>query len=63
MRILFVVTRIAVAIAITAAVVAQLATSIGFWRGRGLADVTSNVVSFFSFFTIESNVAAAASPT
>ena len=59
MRILFAVTRIAVAIAITAAVVAQLATSIGFWRGRGLADVTSNVVSFFSFFTIESNVAAA----
>jgi hypothetical protein len=58
-RILFAFTRIAIAIAIGAAVVAQLATSIGFWRGRGVADVTSNVVSFFSFFTIESNVAAA----
>jgi hypothetical protein len=58
-RILFAFTRLAVAIAIGAAVVAQLATSIGFWRGRGVTDVTSNVVSFFSFFTIESNVAAA----
>jgi len=58
-RILFVFTRIAVAIAIAAAVVAQLATSIGFWRDRGVTDVTSNVVSFFSFFTVESNVAAA----
>jgi hypothetical protein len=58
-RVLFVFTRFAVAIAIAAAVVAQLATSIGFWRGRGITDVTSNVASFFSFFTIESNVAAA----
>jgi len=59
MRILFAALRVAVAIAILAAIVGQLMTSLAFWSDRGVTNVGSNIVNFFSFFTIESNVAAA----
>jgi hypothetical protein len=60
MRILFSALRAAVAIAILAAIVGQLMTSLAFWSDRGVTNIGSNVVNFFSFFTIESNVAAVA---
>jgi hypothetical protein len=60
MRILFAVLRIVLAVAIVAAIAGQLQLSIAFWRGKGIGDVTVNVANFFSFFTIESNVLAAA---
>jgi hypothetical protein len=50
--------RAAIAIAILAAVVGQLLTSITFWTARGDASISLNVLNFFSFFTIESNVLA-----
>ena len=59
MRYLFVVLRVAVAVAIVVAVVAQLSASLGFWRGSGITDPTTQVVNFFSFFTVESNIASA----
>ena len=59
MRYLFVVLRIVIAVAIAAAIVGQLLTSIAFWRSRGVDNLTTNIVNFFSFFTVESNVAAA----
>ena len=59
MRILFVALRVVVAAAIAAAIVAQLSTSLGFWASSGITDPTTQVVNFFSFFTIESNTAAA----
>jgi len=58
-RILFVVLRASVAVAIVAAVVAQLAASLRFWNERGIDNVGSQTVNFFSFFTVESNIAAA----
>jgi hypothetical protein len=58
MRILFAALRAAVAI--VAAIVGQLLTSLAFWSDRGVTNIGSNVVNFFSFFTIESNVAAVA---
>lgn len=59
MRILFIVLRFVVVAAIAAAIIGQLATSIDFWHGRGVDDVTVQVVNFFSFFTVESNAASA----
>ncbi|WP_411701386.1 Pr6Pr family membrane protein [Conyzicola sp.] len=59
MRPLFVVLRVAVAVAITVAIIAQLSESLGFWRESGITDPTIQVVNFFSFFTIESNIASA----
>ncbi|CAN5243804.1 Pr6Pr family membrane protein [soil metagenome] len=57
MRGLFIVVRVAGAAAIVAAVVGQLITSYGFWTGEaGITDVTVQVINFFSFFTIDSNV-------
>ena len=60
MRILFLVLRLAGAVAGIAAIVGQLVTSLGYWAGAGVTDVTVPLVSFFSFFTIESNVGAVA---
>ena len=60
MRIIFAVLRLAVAVAIIAAIVAQLVTSIGFWTAKGGVDVPMHVWHFFSFFTIDSNVGAVA---
>jgi hypothetical protein len=58
-RTLIVVLRFAVVAAIVAAIAGQLATSVRFWRSGGIDDVTVQVVNFFSFFTVESNAAAA----
>ena len=58
MRTLFAILRIVVALAIVAAVVGQLSLSLQFWTARGDEDMAVNVVNFFSFFTILSNVAA-----
>ena len=60
MRILFVALRLVVAVTIIAAIVAQLHTSIGFWAAKGGVDVPMHVWHFFSFFTIDSNILAAA---
>jgi hypothetical protein len=57
MRALFIVVRILGAVAIIAAMVGQLITSIGFWNSTGVGDRIGNLfVNFFSFFTIDSNV-------
>jgi hypothetical protein len=56
MRALFVVTRLAGAALIVAAIAGQLVQSFGFWDSLGLADKTNLFVNFFSFFTIDSNV-------
>lgn len=50
--------RAIVAVAIATAVIGQLATSLTFWTARGDADIGLNVLNFFSFFTIESNLLA-----
>lgn len=56
MKILFAVARLGIAVAIIAAVVGQLILSVSNWHSAGLSNVTTQVVNFFSFFTIESNV-------
>jgi hypothetical protein len=56
MRILFAVLRAGIAVAIIAAIVGQLIVSTDNWHAAGLSNVTIQVVNFFSFFTIESNV-------
>ena len=57
MRALVLAIRIAGAAAITAAVVGQLLTSYTFWTQQaGLTDVSTQLVNFFSFFTIDSNL-------
>jgi hypothetical protein len=56
-RALVVLLRIVVPIAIVSAVVGQLIVSLDYWRG--VTNIGSNVTNFFSFFTIESNLAAA----
>jgi len=58
-RYLFAVLRLAIVVAIAAAVIGQLVTSLEFWRSRGVTDPTTQVVNFFSFFTVESNIASA----
>lgn len=60
MRILFASLRLVIGLVIVAAIVGQLITSVEFWSGRGVTNVASNVVNFFSFFTIQSNILAAA---
>jgi hypothetical protein len=58
MTALFVVLRIVAALAIGAAVVGQIVTSLAFWQAQGLTDIPFRLVNFFSFFTIESNILA-----
>lgn len=48
--------RAVMAALILAAIVAQLATSLHFWGERGASDVGQNLVTYFSFFTVESNI-------
>lgn len=60
MRILFAILRVIVAAAITAAVVGQLVTSIGFWQGKGVEHLGVTITNFFSFFTVDSNILSAA---
>lgn len=56
MRILFAVVRAGMALAIAAAIVGQLITSIEFWSQDPTSDIPFLLLGFFSFFTIESNV-------
>ncbi len=55
-RRLLLVGRAVIALAILAAIVGQLITSITFWTARGDASIPLDLLNFFSFFTIESNV-------
>lgn len=57
MRILFAILRVLVAGAVVAAIVAQLIRSIENWTAAGVKNMPLAIVNFFSFFTIESNVA------
>ncbi|MEF2976625.1 Pr6Pr family membrane protein [Subtercola sp. YIM 133946] len=57
MRLLFVILRAVVAVAIAVAIVAQLLHSIEFLQGQAGFDPAFFVTNFFSFFTIDSNVA------
>jgi hypothetical protein len=59
MRIIFAALRIAVAVAIVAAIVGQLQLSVGYWSDKGGVDIATHVTHFFSFFTIDSNVLSA----
>lgn len=59
-RVLFVIVRLVVAAAVCFAIVRQLTTSLDFWRAGGVENVTVYVVNFFSFFTVEANLIAAA---
>lgn len=59
-RWLFATLRAIIAVLVGVAVGVQLHTSIGYWHGVGVKDVTVNVVNFFSFFTIDSNLLAMA---
>jgi hypothetical protein len=59
MRPLFAVLRALMAVAIVAAVIGQLLTSLDFWTARGDQNIAGDVVNFLSFFTIQSNVFAA----
>jgi len=61
MRPLFVAVRIAGAVLVIVAVIVQLQTSLAFWNGQNAPDIATKVVNFFSFFTIQSNLVAAAS--
>lgn len=58
MRPLFVVVRIAGALGILAAMVAQLVRSHEVWTRLGILHIENLYVNFFSFFTIDSNVGA-----
>ncbi len=58
MRAAFLVLRLAGILAIGAAVVGQIVTSLGYWADNGITDTAFRLTNFFSFFTIESNVAA-----
>jgi hypothetical protein len=50
--------RALIAVAILAAVVGQLVTSITFWTARGDESIPLDLLNFLSFFTIESNIIA-----
>ncbi|MGY3127348.1 hypothetical protein ACVWW9_000847 [Agrococcus sp. UYP33] len=50
--------RAIIAVAILAAVTGQLITSVGFWTARGDESIPLDLLNFFSFFTIESNLLA-----
>ena len=60
MRIVFAIGRAAIAIAIVAAVVGQLNTSLAYWPAHGVTNIALSIANFFSFFTIQSNVATVA---
>lgn len=60
MRPLFICVRVLGAVAILAAVAGQLVTSLRYWGAVGVTDPSIQIVNFFSFFTIDSNLIAAA---
>ncbi|MBM7471588.1 Pr6Pr family membrane protein [Subtercola frigoramans] len=57
MRLLFVILRVIVALAIGAAIIAQLAKTVSIAFDANPASVGFVVVNFFSFFTVDSNAA------
>lgn len=59
MRILFIVLRIVVAIAIVAAIITTFVNASAQWEAQGYPDRATLIVNFFSYFTIESNILAA----
>jgi hypothetical protein len=59
MRYGFAVLRVLAAAAGIAAIVGQLLTSLEYWTSQGVTNMPLAVVNLFSFFTIQSNVAAA----
>jgi hypothetical protein len=58
-RIAFAIVRVLVAALIVAAIVAQLVQSYSNWTAAGVTNIAISFANFFSFFTIESNVASA----
>ena len=56
MRPLVIVLRVLIAAAVIIAIVGQLSLSLSNWRDAGIDNPIVQVVNFFSFFTIESNV-------
>ncbi len=58
MRVLLGIARVLVAAAIVAAIVGQMITSLDYWASTGIANPTTQITNFFSFFTIDSNVLA-----
>ena len=58
MRVGFAILRVAAAAAGVAAIVGQLITSLDFWGKNNVTNIPLVVTNFFSFFTIQSNVAA-----
>lgn len=58
-RLVFALARLAVAAGIVAAVVGQLITTFDFWAAAGVNDPAALITNFFSFFTVDSNVASA----
>ena len=59
MRPLFIALRVAGALAGAAAIVGQLIVSLDFWTVTEVRDISTSVTNFFSFFTIQANVASA----
>jgi len=59
MRPLFIALRVAGALAGVAAIVGQLIVSLDFWTATEVRDISTSVTNFFSFFTIQANVASA----
>jgi hypothetical protein len=51
--------RVLIPVAVAAAVIGQLVTSLGFWTEKGVTNIGSNIVNFLSFFTIDSNILSA----
>jgi len=60
MRPLFVAVRIAGAVLVVVSVVVQFQTSLEYWASQGVQDLTTKIVNFYSFFTIQSNLVGAA---
>lgn len=59
MRPLFIGIRIAGALAVVAAIVGQLIVSLDFWTATEVRDISTSITNFFSFFTIQANIASA----
>jgi hypothetical protein len=59
-RVLFTLVRVLGAVAICVAIVGQLVTSLHYWASVGVTHPSTQLVNFFSFFTIDSNLIAAA---
>lgn len=60
MRALFIAVRVLGAVAILVAIAGQLVTSLRYWASAGVTDPSTQLVNFFSFFTVDSNLIAVA---